>query len=181
MSEKTDRLLEVGKELILTKGYNATPIDEICEQAGVTKGTFFYYFKTKREFAEALLAYIWAPIMEEVSANSHREPMDRLLNFLRRMAYFITTNGRLMAILNTELGEVEPDFRDGLRKYFHFWVETLRTHIATIKPEEDPEPIIDFIIAVTEGTPFINAMRGKENVLNAMQHLEDHLKHILLD
>lgn len=180
MNDKTDRLLEVGKELILTKGYNATPVDEICEQAGVTKGTFFYYFKTKRDFAEALLAYIWKPVMEEVSANTHREPIDRLLNFVRRMAYFVTTNGRLMAILNTELGEVEPDFREGLRKYFHFWVETLRAHIGDIKPDENPEPIIDFIIAVTEGVPFIQVMRGKDHVLNAMQHLENHLKNTLL-
>ena len=56
---KKARLLQVGKNLILSKGFTATSVDEMCEGAEVTKGTFYYYFKNKEEFAKSLLETIW--------------------------------------------------------------------------------------------------------------------------
>src|SRR5262245_66246966 len=41
------KLLDAAQELMLAKGYTATSVDEICEAAGLTKGSFFHYFEGK--------------------------------------------------------------------------------------------------------------------------------------
>lgn len=50
-----DRILSAAQNLILENGYSGTSIDQIIENAAVTKGGFFYHFKGKRELAKSLL------------------------------------------------------------------------------------------------------------------------------
>ncbi len=49
------RIAEVGIELFLAKGYEATTLDEIAATAGISRRTFFYYFKSKEDI---LLAHL---------------------------------------------------------------------------------------------------------------------------
>jgi len=49
------RIAEVGVELFLAQGYEATTLDEIAAAAGISRRTFFYYFKGKDDI---LLAHI---------------------------------------------------------------------------------------------------------------------------
>jgi TetR/AcrR family transcriptional repressor of nem operon len=49
------RILEQAHQLILRQGFAATPLDQILERAGVTKGAFFHHFKSKDELAAALV------------------------------------------------------------------------------------------------------------------------------
>lgn len=53
--ETLQRISEVGLSLFLAKGYDATTLDEIAAEAGISRRTFFYYFKSKDEI---ILAYI---------------------------------------------------------------------------------------------------------------------------
>ena len=54
------RLLDAAQELMLAKGYVATTVDEICTAAGVTKGSFFHYFRNKEEFGEGAVGAVCA-------------------------------------------------------------------------------------------------------------------------
>ena len=49
------RIAEVGVELFLAKGYEATTLDEIAAAAGISRRTFFYYFRSKDDI---LLAHL---------------------------------------------------------------------------------------------------------------------------
>jgi AcrR family transcriptional regulator len=71
------RIAEVGLSLFLRKGYEATTLDEIAAAAGISRRTFFYYFKSKDE---VLLAYLGgyavtlkALVLESASAGA---PLD---------------------------------------------------------------------------------------------------------
>jgi TetR/AcrR family transcriptional repressor of nem operon len=55
VSDAKARLLEAVRELIWTGSYGRTTIDQICEKAGVKKGSFYYFFESKAELAEASL------------------------------------------------------------------------------------------------------------------------------
>jgi TetR/AcrR family transcriptional regulator, transcriptional repressor for nem operon len=50
-----DRILDTAHELVLSRGFAATSLDHLVEQAGITKGAFFHYFKSKADLAEALV------------------------------------------------------------------------------------------------------------------------------
>lgn len=50
-----ENLIESAKKVIDEKGFKEASIQDITEYAGVAKGTFYTYFKTKEEIVEELL------------------------------------------------------------------------------------------------------------------------------
>ena len=53
--ETKSRVMDIAEAAILAKGYGATSIEEIIEEAGITKSGFFYHFPDKGALALALL------------------------------------------------------------------------------------------------------------------------------
>src|SRR5215471_2459061 len=53
LPETKRKLLDAGIASMRVRGFNATTVDDICEAAGVTKGGFFHYFKSKEDLAAA--------------------------------------------------------------------------------------------------------------------------------
>lgn len=54
--EKTrSKIMDIAETAILAKGFEATSIDEIIEEADITKSGFFYHFPDKNALAMALL------------------------------------------------------------------------------------------------------------------------------
>ena len=58
-SDAKDKLLQVAFDLIHTQSYNAVGVEQICTRAGVNKGSFYYYFKTKTDLAAAAYETHW--------------------------------------------------------------------------------------------------------------------------
>lgn len=56
-------ILEKAFELIYKKGYQTTSIDEIIATTKVTKGAFYYHFKTKDEMGISIINEILKPTM----------------------------------------------------------------------------------------------------------------------
>jgi len=55
-SEETRaRIMEAAIKLFSTRGYNKASVDNICEEAGISKGAFYHHFKSKQELFLALL------------------------------------------------------------------------------------------------------------------------------
>ncbi len=53
--ETRSRILDVAEGAILSKGFDATSIDEIVAGAEITRSGFFYHFPDKNELARALV------------------------------------------------------------------------------------------------------------------------------
>jgi TetR/AcrR family transcriptional repressor of nem operon len=53
------RLMDAISHLIWVGSYGATTIDDICEKAGVKKGSFYYFFQSKAELAVAAIDADW--------------------------------------------------------------------------------------------------------------------------
>jgi len=83
--ETRDRLMEAAFGLVRQKGLAATSVDEICKAAGVSKGAFFHYFKSKDELASEA-AYHWSattePFFEAAPYHQPADPLDRVLGYI---------------------------------------------------------------------------------------------------
>ena len=55
VSDAKERLMEAVSELIWTGSYGSTTIDQICDKAGVKKGSFYYFFDSKADLAVAAI------------------------------------------------------------------------------------------------------------------------------
>jgi len=79
------KLLDAALSLIREKGYSSTSVDELCGQAGVTKGAFFHHFKSKDALAVAAANH-WSEItgafFETAPYHQHSDPLDRVLGYL---------------------------------------------------------------------------------------------------
>ncbi|HEY6167617.1 MAG TPA: TetR/AcrR family transcriptional regulator [Verrucomicrobiae bacterium] len=51
--------MEAVRELIWAGSYGATTIDQICQKAGVKKGSFYYFFDSKADLAVAAINEDW--------------------------------------------------------------------------------------------------------------------------
>ena len=54
--EKEDKLLKTAFDLFTRKGVNNTSIQDIADEAGVGKGTFYLYFKDKYDIRDKVIA-----------------------------------------------------------------------------------------------------------------------------
>ncbi|MCA9128180.1 MAG: TetR/AcrR family transcriptional regulator [Planctomycetales bacterium] len=64
-ADSRGNLVQAATELMRKQGYVATTVDQICAEAGVTKGAFFHHFKSKQELAAACL-HGWDELGEEM-------------------------------------------------------------------------------------------------------------------
>jgi len=53
--ETRNRILKAGSICFSRKGYDATSVEEICKEAGISKGGFFHHFPTKQALFLELL------------------------------------------------------------------------------------------------------------------------------
>jgi TetR/AcrR family transcriptional repressor of nem operon len=80
VSTAKERLIEATTDLIWTESYGAVSVDAICERAGVKKGSFYHFFKSKDELVICALDTHWQgrkPALERVF-NSSKPPLERL-------------------------------------------------------------------------------------------------------
>ena len=54
-NNRKDELLDIAYKMFITKGYDNTSVDEIIKEAGIAKGTFYYYFTTKEEMLDLVI------------------------------------------------------------------------------------------------------------------------------
>ncbi len=80
-----DKVLDAALTIIRSKGYAATTVDDLCAQAGVTKGAFFHHFKSKEDLAVAAADH-WSETTSNLFAqapyHSHADPVDRVFGYI---------------------------------------------------------------------------------------------------
>jgi len=85
-SDKRERLVAAGCEVLYEQGLRGTSLGDIAERADVPLGNVYYYFKTKDELARAVIAQRRLNI-EARSADIEAtisDPRERLREFVRR-------------------------------------------------------------------------------------------------
>ncbi|MEX0956321.1 MAG: TetR/AcrR family transcriptional regulator [Rhizobiaceae bacterium] len=81
------RLLEAARDVIRAKGYAATSVDDLCQAAAVTKGSFFHHFKSKEELG-VVAARFWADTTSAFfAAAPYHKPADPLERVLAYVAF----------------------------------------------------------------------------------------------
>src|SRR5580693_7135170 len=82
-SDAKDRLLRTASDLISESSYGAVGVEQICERAGVQKGSFYHFFPSKSDLAVAAAEDHWAKNLADKERVFSPEipPLDRLLGW----------------------------------------------------------------------------------------------------
>ena len=52
-AQRKDEILDAAQTLFVTKGYQATTIEDILKAVGIAKGTLYHHFPARRRSSEA--------------------------------------------------------------------------------------------------------------------------------
>jgi TetR/AcrR family transcriptional regulator, transcriptional repressor for nem operon len=84
-SPAKDKLIAATVKVVREKGFSATSVDDICREAGVTKGAFFHHFPTKVDLGVAA-AEGWKVHANELFGSAPfmalEDPLERILGYL---------------------------------------------------------------------------------------------------
>ncbi len=96
-------IIEVSKELFRTHGYEQTSVEAIIQAAGIAKGTFYYYFKAKKDILIALVELITTDItvyFQSILELSGLSAIDKLAMMLRGSEKKVKIQPDVMEILH---------------------------------------------------------------------------------
>ena len=83
--ESKTKLLDATLRVVRTKGYSATRIEDVCAEAGLTKGSFFHHFKSKEDLALSAIAHWDATTSAFFATAPYHEaadPLSRLIAYI---------------------------------------------------------------------------------------------------
>ena len=55
-AQRRDEILDVAQHLFITKGVQATSVEDILKEVGIAKGTLYYHFSSKEEILRSLIS-----------------------------------------------------------------------------------------------------------------------------
>jgi TetR/AcrR family transcriptional repressor of nem operon len=188
--ESKTKLLDAALQVIRAKGYAATTVDDICHEAGVTKGSFFHHFKGKDELALNAVAH-WKTMTEGLFAaapyHGAEDPVDRVLGYVDFRAEILTGELSdytcLLGTLIQETYATHPDFRAACDRSMSSHIAELTRDIELAKKLHAPrapwsaESVGCFIQTVLQGAFILaKAKQGPDTVRESLAHLRRYLK-----
>lgn len=119
-------LVGIAANLLRSKGYSGTSIDDIAKACGLTKGSLYHHFSGKEELAQAALEQVHQHYREHIFSlvMGHDEPGVAHLRALNAAVEDFFTHhpdGCLLANLSLEGGSSAEVFTRKIRLFFSEW------------------------------------------------------------
>lgn len=188
------KLLDAALQLMLSKGYTATKVDEICQAANVTKGSFFYYFKKKEDIAKETLEYftmLQQESMRKSGVDNAEDPWDKVQKHLD-FHIFIAKNpeipnsclaGNLAQELAYEnqsiLGKCEMNFSENARIFKKYLDEAKQKYAPEV--ELNTQSLAEWFVSIFQGSLIVSkAKQNPDVVVENIEHFRNYL-HIIFN
>ncbi len=192
--ESKTKLLDAALHVIRAKGYSATRIEDICEAAGLTKGSFFHHFKSKEELALGAAEHFSSyadRVFSKAAYQSLPDPLERLLGYVDfRKAILQGDLADYTCLLGTmvqETYETHPEIRRACDRYICAHAASLVPDIEFairkygIQPGWNAESLAYHIQAVIQGAFVLAKARQSAQVATTcLDHLRRYLKTLFL-
>jgi TetR/AcrR family transcriptional repressor of nem operon len=183
--DSAGKLLDAAVHVIRSKGYSAARVEDICAEAGLTKGAFFHHFASKEECALAAAAHFAARAdawFEAAPYSKLADPRARVLGYIDfRKAVLRGDLPEFTCLLGTmvqEAYESHPAIRKACDRYISEHAERLAGDIAEAKalyaPRATwtPESLALFAQAVIQGAFVLaKAKHGPKVAADCLDHL----------
>ena len=156
-------IVTASLNLLHSKGFNATSVQDITDAAGVPKGSFYNHFTSKEALGlEVLERYVEAASQYcDVLEDTSLPPKARMRQYFDLLIGANTASdyncGCMMGNFSTELSNQIPAMREALRRCFDAWAACLAVVIAeaqrdgSVRTTRPALELADFIIDAWQG------------------------------
>lgn len=178
-SDARDRLVASAAELVHRLGYSAVSVADICADAGLQKGSFYHFFKSKHALvlatlerhAERMEALFDSFFEEEGDARTQIEGFFAALHqgLAERMQSEGCLHGCPVGNLSQEMADRDPELREGLAHIFEGWQRRLAATIERGVAQgslrvSDPAGAAELLLALIQGATVLAKAEGDPDV-----------------
>ncbi|MEO0596983.1 MAG: TetR family transcriptional regulator C-terminal domain-containing protein [Chloroflexota bacterium] len=162
--DKKQKILQHGFEVMYAKGYHATSIQDIADAAGMPKGSFYHYFKTKELFtvdAISLYTDMVYSEMEYTLTDTSLTPLKRILTLYQNRIDYYESKQYMFGCFAGNLTNEISDSNDVLRIAVNTFFDKNRTLLVACLEEaqnsdeldetHNTEDLAEFIVSSYEG------------------------------
>ena len=157
-----EQLIQAGLNTLLEKGFNGVGVQEITDQAGVPKGSFYNHFESKEALgAEIVECYGMNNTRRAILLDKTVPPLQRLrTHFDALNETFIRSKferGCLLGNFSAELANQSAVIRKSLAKLFDRWTKDLEVAIkdaqanGSVSYDREASDIAAFLLDAYEG------------------------------
>jgi TetR/AcrR family transcriptional repressor of nem operon len=157
-------IIQNGAKIIHSKGFVNTGIKDILDASGVPKGSFYFYFKSKEDFGQALVDYYAETMTGMITGyltDTGRTPMERLDRFFTESARFYEHNrfagGCPIGNMSQEMSNISEPIRLKLQAAFSRIRSAMKQciieaqELGQVDEKLDPEVLAVFTLNGFEG------------------------------
>lgn len=194
-AETRRELVAAATGLMLRQGFAGTTVDQICAEAGLSKGSFFHNFESKEAIGLAAMASFADAGMQlyaVATADADADPLAQLHRLIDIMAGLAREHGEqlmcVIGMLSQELAATNPTMRAAGAQHMRAWVSMAadllaaaqRTH-APARPF-DPEQVAWTLYSVWQGSMLIaKTLQRPQLVLDSVQHARAYIDLLFAD
>ncbi|MEQ9374303.1 MAG: TetR/AcrR family transcriptional regulator [Imperialibacter sp.] len=189
-----DKILAESKTLVLENGFAGTSVDQILERSQITKGAFFYHFKSKADLARTLMDVFSAEDLADLNdalketASLIGDPRQRLLQFVQRYVDMMAAleapyPGCLYGSYSYEPSQFSDEIKEKISTAILTWRkaleemldETIKTH--GMKMPADKKSLADQFVVILEGAFIISkALNDPKITAEQLKHFKNYLE-----
>jgi TetR/AcrR family transcriptional repressor of nem operon len=187
------KLLDAALAVIRAQGYAGSSVDDICREAGVTKGSFFHHFKGKDDLAIAATEHwtgVTGNLFESAPYRRVADPRERVLAYIDFRAALIEGDlpdfTCLLGTLVQETFETHPEIRDACNRSMLFHTRTVEADLIEAKrlyaprAKWDPLDVALFTQAAIQGAFILaKAQHDAAAARRAIAHLHAYVASLL--
>ena len=162
-------IVEAANRLFYHRGYNRTSFSDIAAAAGIPRGNFYYYFKSKDDILgaviDARIERIRAALAEWDAADS--DPRRRLKRFVQMILHSekdLVRYGCSVGSLNIELGKAQPALKAKAKKMFDLYRDWLAVQLAALG-YEDASSVALRLLGRAQGVAVLTQVYGDRDYL----------------
>ncbi len=185
--EKEHNLISAALKLFTEKGVKDTSVQEITNEAGVAKGTFYLYFKDKYELQDYLIARKSKQLFNDAIKSLSKQKIDdykeKIIYVIDYIVDKLTKNKLLLKFIsknlswglyNDKLSKLIDDSNIGVQDFFLKEIGKSKTKI------ENPELKLFMIVELVSGTIFNSIMASKPLPIKELKpYLYDEVRRML--
>jgi TetR/AcrR family transcriptional repressor of nem operon len=185
-----EKLLDAAQELMLSKGFTATSVEEVCAAAGLTKGSFFHYFEGKEDLGMVVAQRFYLFMAEAFRLapfHQEKDPLDRVLGYIDCLIEVsrnpMAGRGCLLGTFVQELSETHPKIRDVCAGCFAEQANRFKKDLDEAKAKHAPRArwdslsLAEHLIAVAQGAIILAKAKQDHKVLEeSLLHFKEYVR-----
>jgi AcrR family transcriptional regulator len=148
LNKRKKKILDAAHRLFIERGFHTTSIQDILDEAEISKGTFYNYFGSKNECLLAILENVQAEgDQKRIELTVGKSTKDEVV-FIQQMAVRSNMNRKynMLALFDAIHHLDDPEIREFLRKQYKAEIQWVSIRVTEIFGQETRDYAIDFAV-----------------------------------